>query len=170
MSRLPIFLLCSIAALAQDTGKPSGARPHPSPHRTEAILNNPQFDADVAGALLSRVGEGLTALSSRTVLSVFDRGPHPDHDPDHEQVYVRVKEQTIAWFDASREIRIHYVLQDWSVENGEATIKAKFEIEQYPASSDQAPTRRNGILQLRAQRTKAGWRIVGYDPEDFFLP
>jgi hypothetical protein len=164
--QLLVCLLCSIAVLAQDTGKPAGTPPRPSQRRADAILNNPEFDADVAGALLSRIGEGLTALSSRTVLSVFDRG----HDPDHEQVYMRVKEQTIAWFDASREIRVHYVLQDWSVENGEAIVKAKFEIEQYPASSDGEPSKRNGILQLHAQRTKAGWRIVAYDPEGFFLP
>ncbi len=162
MRIIPLLLLGALASSAQTPSTATSPRPAHVQKKVAAVLQAENFNRESAAAVVDQIAEGMRALSARTVLSVFDRG--------QEDLFTQVKEQSSLWFERSREIRIHYTLQEWSAQNGSAQVSARFQVEQYSASEEQEPVRRDTVLRLELHKTKSGWRVTQYSPQDFFLP
>jgi hypothetical protein len=161
--RLLLLFICVVAA-ASFAQQPSAPGPSPAPKsKNEAqVLQQQEFSSAVADALVGRIGEGLAGHNRKTLLSAFDK--------DNFQDYTAMKEQVNALMDAYRSFRVHYHVDSFAPNpDGTATIHSSFQLEQAPSTEYGLPIRRDANLTLIASRTKGGWRVIGYTPENFFI-
>jgi hypothetical protein len=159
-----LFLICILAtaALAQQQSSAPGPSPAPKSKNDAQVLQQQDFSSAVADALVGRIGEGLAGHDRKTLLSAFDK--------DDFQDYTAMKEQINAVMEAYRSFRLHYHVDSFAPNpDGSATIHSSFQIEQTPATDFGLPIRRDTNLTLTASRTKAGWRVIGYTPANFFI-
>lgn len=159
-----LFLVCILAtaALAQQQTSAPGPSPAPKNKNDAQVLQQHDFSSAVADALVGRIGEGLAGHNRKTLLSAFDK--------DNFQDYTAMKEQVNALMDAYSSFRVHYHVDSFAPNpDGTATIHSSFQLEQAPSTEYGLPVRRDANLTLIASRTKGGWRVIGYTPENFFI-
>jgi hypothetical protein len=158
---LLLAFILTTAALVQQQSAP-GPSPAPKNKNDAQILQQQDFSSAVADVLVGRIGEGLAGHDRKTLLSAFDKNDSQD--------YTAMKEQINAVMEAYRSFRLHYHVDSFAPNpDGTATIHSSFQIEQTPATDFGLPIRRDANLTLIASPTKAGWRVIGYTPANFFI-
>ena len=186
---LTVGLLISLAslALAQSSGTqnapdnssqnpPGSGTQNPPPDNSsqnkkkkkkdssQDVLNSEVFSDAVARSVLNDIRDGLEGHIPRLMESAFDA--------DKMEGYLLFEDQVEAMFQRYSEFRVHFTLQQNSVEGSKGVILVNIELEEVPNSTgnntNPQPIRRNGQMRFELERGKKGWKIVDFSPRNFF--
>lgn len=116
------------------------------------------FDERAAGKVLGTIRDGLESRSQRRLLSVFDDGKMDG--------FLTFEDQIEAFFSRYESCRVTVRIIQTSEENNRGVILAELQLE--TESRDGTFSRRQGQLRFELERSATGWKIVDFNPRDFF--
>jgi hypothetical protein len=117
------------------------------------------FDERAAAAVLGTLRAGLEGHSPRRLLSAFDA--------EKMDGFRTFQDQIDAYFTRYETIRVTLRILQISEENGRGSVLAEFQLEnELPGGGP--VSRRQGQLRFVMERGPKGWKIVEFDPRDFF--
>jgi hypothetical protein len=122
-------------------------------------LRESVFSIGVANSVLNDVREGLEGHSQRRMLSAFD--------PDRLPGYSSFEDQVQALFYKYDSFRVHYRIDQSTIEDSKGVVLVDFDVEQIPRGAG-APVHRSGTLRFEMERGRKGWKIVDFSPRGFF--
>ncbi len=149
---LTTVLQCGLLAQSQQPPAPGPLQPPAD----EKLDLSDQVIRDVFKPLQ----RGMASHNPYQVLAIFDQQGTPD--------YAQLRDQLRAFFDQYDAIRFRYqLLQVTSDKNGGSAV-AEIEMEATPVEPSQVTLRRETQMRFRLTLGRKGWRLVGFDPADFF--
>ncbi len=143
LTLVPVLLLAFIFSLAAQ-------------QKTE---NAPVFDERAAASVLGTIRDGLEGHSQRRLLSAFDR--------DKMDGFLTFEDQIDAYFTDYQSFRVSMRIVQTSEENHRGIILADFQIENTPRGGGPVSTRQ-AQLRFELERGPKGWKIVDFNPRNFF--
>jgi hypothetical protein len=124
-----------------------------------AVPQTNVFDERAAAAVLDTIRNGLEGHSQRRLLSAFDR--------DKMDGYLTFQDQIDAYFTDYLSFRVTLHIIQTSQENQRGIILADFQLENEPRGGGPI-SRRQGQLRFELERGPKGWKIVDFNPREFF--
>jgi hypothetical protein len=118
-----------------------------------------QFSSRDVERLMTSVADGLIAQNARKMLSAFDP-QMPGFADFRERIEIMLRE-----YDS---FRVNYKVQDATSENDRGIALVDFQMEAVPRNDMSAPVRKGAQLRLECSRTPKGWKIVSFEPPNFF--
>jgi hypothetical protein len=116
------------------------------------------FDERAAAQVLGTIRNGLESHSQRRLLSAFDA--------DKMDGFLTFEDQIEAYFGRYEGFRVVIRIIQTSEENHRGVILAEFQLEN--ESRGGYISRREGQLRFELERVPRGWKIVDFNPRDFF--
>jgi len=160
---ISVILFAIILPLtAQTEGPQNAALPAASPAtrlKPQSAENLPVFDERAAAAVLGTIRDGLEGHSARRLLSAFDA--------DKMDGYRSFQDQIDAYFATNESIRVTLRILQTSQDGDRGFILAAFQLENNPRNGEQL-SRREAQLRFVLERGPKGWKIVDFDPREFF--
>jgi ketosteroid isomerase-like protein len=162
---LPLILFALILPLAaQQADVPQSAPPPATPQpqtksEKQSAEELPVFDERAAAVVLGTIRDGLESHSAHRLLSAFDA--------DKMDGYRTFQDQIDAYFAANEGIRVTLRILQTSQEGDRGYILAAFQLENNPRNGEQL-SRREAQLRFVLERGPKGWKIVDFDPREFF--
>jgi hypothetical protein len=144
------------SATPQSTGPEQKTKNH---KKENAAADLAVFDERAAAAVLGTIRGGLESHSQRRLLSAFDA--------EKMGGFRTFQDQIDAYFTRYESIRVVLRIVQTSEENGRGVILADFQLENEPPDGG-AISRRQGQLRFELERGPKGWKIVDFDPREFF--
>lgn len=117
-----------------------------------------EFDERAAAKVLGTIRDGLESRSQRRLLSAFDASKMDG--------FLTFKDQIDAFFNRYQSFRVNIRIIQTSEENNRGVILAEFQLEN--ESREGYFSRRQGQLRFELERGAKGWKIVDFNPRDFF--
>jgi hypothetical protein len=152
-----IFFVFLLPLAAQQT-----ASPEQNSRKPMNVAGDPDlavFDERAAAAVLGTIRFGLEGHSPRRLLSAFDA--------EKMDGFRTFQDQIDAYFTHYETIRVSLRILQTSEENGRGFVLAEFQLEnELPGGGP--VSRRQGQLRFVMERGPKGWKIVDFDPRDFF--
>ncbi len=118
------------------------------------------FSSHTVEGLMTAVADGLIAQNARKMLSAFDP-QMPGFVDFRESIEIMLRE-----YDS---FRVNYKVQDATTENDRGIALVDFQMEAVPRNDMSAPVRKGAQLRLECTRTPKGWKIVSFEPANFFF-
>jgi hypothetical protein len=94
------------------------------------------------------------------VLLIFDQQGTPN--------FAQVRDQLRAFFDQYDAIRFRYQLLQVTSDKNRGSAVAEIEMEATPTEPSQVTLRRETQMRFRMNLGPKGWKLVGFEPADFF--
>lgn len=116
------------------------------------------FDERAAAKVLGTIRDGLESRSQRRLLSAFDAGKMDG--------FLTFEDQIDAFFNRYQSFRVTIRIIQTSEEKNRGVILAEFQLEN--ESRGGYVSRRQGQLRFELERGTKGWKIVDFNPRDFF--
>ena len=135
------------------------AVPQTKDNKKQNAADSAVFDERAAAAVLDTIRNGLEGHSQRRLLSAFDR--------DKMDGYLTFQDQIDAYFTDYQSIRVTLRIIQTSQENNRGVILADFQLENEPRGGGPI-SRRQGQLRFELERGPKGWKIVDFNPREFF--
>jgi ketosteroid isomerase-like protein len=155
-----ILFALTLPLAAQQEKTPPPATPQPlTKVEKQAAEEFPVFDERAAAVVLGTIRDGLEGHSAHRLLSAFDA-----HKMDG---YGSFQDQIDAYFAANESIRVTLRILETSQEGDRGFILAAFQLENNPRDGEQL-SRREAQLRFVLERGPQGWKIVDFDPREFF--
>ncbi|MGC2208941.1 MAG: hypothetical protein WA532_02420 [Candidatus Korobacteraceae bacterium] len=165
---LPLISLILFALIlplaAQQADVPQSAPPPATPQpqtksEKQSAEELPVFDERAAAVVLGTIRDGLESHSAHRLLSAFDA--------DKMDGYRTFQDQIDAYFAANEGIRVTLRILQTSQEGDRGFILADFQLENNPRDGEQL-SRREAQLRFVLERGPKGWKIIDFDPREFF--
>ncbi len=158
MSLIVFALILPLAA--QQEAAPPPATPQPQTKvEKQSAEELPVFDERAAAVVLGTIRDGLESHSAHHLLSAFDA--------DKMDGYRTFQDQIDAYFAANEGIRVTLRILQTSQEGDRGFILADLQLENNPRDGEQL-SRREAQLRFVLERGPKGWKIVDFDPREFF--
>jgi hypothetical protein len=157
-----ILLATVLSAAAQapsaDSSQADASAKTNSPNQKAAPEDAAGFDERAAAKVLGTIRDGLESRSQHRLLSAFDAGKMDG--------FLTFEDQIDAFFNRYESFRVTVRIIQTSEENNRGVILAEFQLES--ESRDGSFSRRQGQLRFELERGAKGWKIVDFNPRDFF--
>ena len=178
---VPPFLLLAwgVAPAAQSSASGSGRNPNDSsgqqPPQDQAKdkgrknkkdkgsqddLNAEVFSTAVANIVLNDLRDGLEGHTQRLILSAFD--------PDKMDGYLQFEDQIQAFFNRYESFRVYFRIVQSATEGPKGVVLVDIQLEEIPRGATSPPVRKNGQMRFELERGRKGWKIVDFNPRNFF--
>jgi hypothetical protein len=144
------------AAQASDSAKKDGQAQTKDQAAPEDATG---FDERAAAKVLGTIRDGLESRSQRHLLSVFDAGKMDG--------FLTFEDQIDAYFSRYESFRVTFRIIQTSEENNRGVILAEFQLENEPRGGGNISLRQ-GQLRFELERSAKGWKIVDFNPREFF--
>jgi hypothetical protein len=163
ISAILFALILPLAAQHADTPQPS-APPTAIPQQQsksekQSAEDLPVFDERAAAVVLGTIRDGLEGHSAHRLLSAFDA--------EKMDGYRSFQDQIDAYFASYESFRVTLRILQTSQDGDRGVILAAFQLENNPRNGEQL-SRREGQLRFVLERGPQGWKIVDFDPREFF--
>jgi len=183
---LPFFLLVTweVTLAAQNPGSSSGSSQSPNDTSgqqqqppadqskekkkkkdkkdkgSQDVLNTEVFSAAVANKVLNDLRDGLEGHTQRLMLSAFDA--------DKMDGYLEFEDQIEAFFNKYTSFNVYFRIVQSAAEGPKGIVLVDIQLEEIPRGATSPPIRKNGQLRFELERGKKGWKIVDFNPRNFF--
>jgi hypothetical protein len=155
---LAFVLPVAAQAPSGDSAQANGDAKTNSQNQKAAPEDATGFDERAAAKVLGTIRDGLESRSQRRLLSVFDAGKMDG--------FLTFEDQIDAFFNRYESFRVTIRIIQTSEENNRGVILAEFQLEN--ESRGGYVSRRQGQLRFELERGVKGWKIVDFNPRDFF--
>ena len=153
---LAVALLLPIAG----AGQQSSDRQNPDVVQDSAAPQPLDLSDEVVRDVFMPLQSSLNTSNRDHLLAVFDRDDMPD--------YAQLRDQFTALLAHYDSIMFRYRLLQVTEQQGHATAVIEADMEATPSSTATTPVRRSQQMRFTLKRTAKGWRILGFQPLDFF--
>jgi len=173
---LPFLLLLAWAvAPAQSSGSSqtpndsSGQQQQPDQSKDEKkrkdkgsqdVVNTEVFSTAVANNVLNDLRNGLEGHSQRLMLSAFNA--------DKMDGYLEFEDQIEAFFNKYSTFSVYFRIAQSATEGPKGIVLVEVQLEEIPRGATSPPIRKNGQIRFELERGKKGWKIVDFNPRNFF--
>jgi hypothetical protein len=121
-----------------------------------------EFSDRVVTNIMREIQDGLEGHVQRILTSTFD-----DNQMDG---YLQLEDQIEQFFNKYDAIRIHYRIIQNSVEGPKGIALVELQMEAAPRDGRGPSLRRDEQFRFELERGKKGWKIVDFQPRNFFNP
>jgi hypothetical protein len=156
---ISLILFALILPLAAQQDAPQAAAPEKTQSKPQSAEDLAVFDERAAAAVLGTIRDGLESHSAHRLLSAFDAAKMDG--------YRTFQDQIDAYFASNESIRVTLRILQTSQDGDRGFILAAFQLENNPRNGEQL-FRREGQLRFVLERGPKGWKIVDFDPREFF--
>ena len=133
----------------------------PEPARPDAASQQPlDLTEQVIHDVLEPLQAGMTGHSLRQVLATLDRDDMPG--------YAQVRDQLAAFFRQYDAVRFRYKVLQVTADKDHGFAMAEVDLEAQSVDSNQVPAQRSTQMRFQIKLGPKGWKIVGFQPSDFF--
>ena len=183
---LPFLLLVAwgVAPAAQNSGSSSGSPQNPNDSSgqqqqpppdqskenkkkkdkkdkgSQDVLNTEVFSTAVANSVLNDLRDGLEGHTQRLMLSAFDA--------DKMDGYLQFEDQIEAFFNRYTSFSVYFRIAQSATEGPKGIVLVDIQLEEIPRGNTSPPVRKNGQIRFELERGKKGWKIVDFNPRNFF--
>jgi hypothetical protein len=179
VSLVGLFLACP--AWTQDSSAPKGQNPSDSSAQQQPSngskdkkkkkkdkkdkasqddLNTEVFSTAVANNVLNDIRDGLEGHTQRLMLSAFDA--------DKMDGYLEFEDQIQSFFNRYDSFRVYFRVVQSASEGPKGVVLVDFQLEEIPRSGTGTPGRKSGQIRFELERGRKGWKIVDFNPRNFF--
>lgn len=120
------------------------------------------FSDSVMNSLLHNLQKGTQGHSDRRVLAGFD--------PERMDGYLGVEADIQQLFQQYDAFSLHYRILQTSIEGTHGVALVEMQMEATPRQEGTTPLRRTRQIRFEVASGKRGWKIVDFQPRDFFTP
>jgi hypothetical protein len=138
-------------AAAPDTTTPSDNSPS-----DEKLTLGDQVVQDV----LEPLRTGVETQNIKQILSVFDK-----HD---FSAYGELEQQLRAFYRQYQMVNFRYQLLQAAIDKDHASATAEIDMDAMPYDGAEIPARRSAQMRFQLKRAGTGWKIVSFNPSNFF--
>lgn len=125
-------------------------------------LSTEEFSDRVANNVMKDLKDGLEGHMQRLLISSFD-----ENEMDG---YLQLQDQIENFFNKYEAIRIHYrIIQNTVEAPNKAVVLVDMQMEATPAQNHGSSLRRDEQIRFELERGKKGWKIIDFQPRDFFM-
>jgi hypothetical protein len=171
----PLLLVTGgIAPAAQSSGSaqnPNGSSGQQQPKQStdkkekekkgsQDVLNTEVFSTAVANSVLNDLRDGLEGHTPRQMLSAFDA--------DKMDGYLEFKDQIQAFFNQYESFRVYFRIVQSATEGAKGIVLVDIQLEEIPRGAISPPVRKSGQIRFELERGRKGWKIVDFNPRNFF--
>jgi len=118
------------------------------------------FSTAVVSNLLNQVRDGLEGHSARRMLSAFDA--------DKMDGYRQFSDQIQAFFNRYESFRVYFRIAESDNQGPKGVALVDIQLEEIPRGAASPPLRKNAQMRFELERGRKGWKIVAFNPRDFF--
>jgi hypothetical protein len=131
------------------------------PARPDASSQQPlDLTEQVIHDVLEPLQAGMTGHSLRQVLATLDREDMPG--------YAQVRDQLAAFFRQYEAVRFRYKVLQVTADKDHGFAMAEVDLEAQSVDRNQVPAQRSTQMRFQIKLGPKGWKIVGFQPSDFF--
>lgn len=124
------------------------------------VYNTEVFSTAVANNVLNDLRDGLEGHTPRLMLSAFDA--------DKMDGYLEFEDQIEAFFNRYQAFSVYFRIAQSSTEGPKGIVLVDIQLEEIPRGATAPPQRKNGQIRFELERGKKGWKIVDFNPRNFF--
>ncbi len=178
---IPVFLLLiwGVAAGAQSSSASSGSSQNSNDSSGQQQQQQPDqskdkksknhkgsqdvsevFSTAVADNVLNKLRNGLEAHNRRLMLSAFDA--------DQMDGYLEFEDQIEAFFNRYETFTVYFRIVQTSTDGPKRLALVDIQLEEIPRGAISPPIRKNEQIRFELERGKKGWKIVDFNPRNFF--
>ncbi len=173
---IPVFLILiwGVAAGAQSSSSSSGSQSpndssgqQPEQSKDKKSKNHKEsqdvsevFSTAVADNVLNKLRNGLEAHNRRLLLSAFDA--------DKMDGYLEFEDQIEAFFNSYETFTVYFRIVQTSTDGPKGLALVDIQLEEIPRGATSPPIRKDGQIRFELERGKKGWKIVDFNPRNFF--
>lgn len=182
---VPFLLLVAwgVASAAQNSGSSSGSPQNPNDSSgqqqqqqpppdqskkkkdkkdkgSQDVVNTEVFSTAVANSVLNDLRDGLEGHTQRLMLSAFDA--------DKMDGYLQFEDQIEAFFNKYTSFNVYFRIAQSATEGPKGIVLVDIQLEEIPRGNASPPIRKNGQMRFELERGKKGWKIVDFNPRNFF--
>lgn len=118
------------------------------------------FSTAVANNVLNDLRDGLEGHTPRLLLSTFDA--------DKMDGYLEFEDQIQAFFNRYESFRVYFRIAQSATEGPKGVVLVDIQLEEIPRGATSPPVRKNGQVRFELERGRKGWKIVDFNPRNFF--
>jgi hypothetical protein len=127
---------------------------------SQDVVNTEVFSTAVANSVLNDLRDGLEGHTQRLMLSAFDS--------DKMDGYLQFEDQIEAFFNKYTSFNVYFRIAQSATEGPKGIVLVDIQLEEIPRGSAAPPIRKNGQMRFELERGKKGWKIVDFNPRNFF--
>lgn len=127
---------------------------------SQDVVNTEVFSTAVANNVLNDLRDGLEGHTQRLMLSAFDA--------DKMDGYLQFEDQIEAFFNKYSTFTVYFRIAQTATDGPKGIALVDVQLEEIPRGSASPPVRKNGQLRFELERGKKGWKIVDFNPRNFF--
>jgi hypothetical protein len=124
------------------------------------VFDTEVFSTAVANNVLNDLRDGLEGHTRRLMLSTFDA--------DKMDGYLEFEDQIEAFFNRYEAFSVYFRIVQTSTDGPKGLALVDIQLEEIPRGATSAPVRKNGQIRFELERGKKGWKIVDFNPRNFF--
>ncbi len=127
---------------------------------SQDVVNTEVFSTAVANSVLNDLRDGLEGHTQRLMLSAFDA--------DKMDGYLQFEDQIEAFFNKYTSFTVYFRIAQSATEGPKGIVLVDIQLEEIPRGATSPPIRKNGQIRFELERGKKGWKIVDFNPRNFF--
>lgn len=127
---------------------------------SQDVFNTEVFSTAVANNVLNDLRDGLEGHTRRLMLSAFDA--------DKMDGYLEFEDQIEAFFNKYEAFTVYFRIVQTSTDGPKGLALVDIQLEEIPRGATSPPIRKNGQIRFELERGKKGWKIVDFNPRNFF--
>ena len=127
---------------------------------SQDVVNTEVFSTAVANSVLNDLRDGLEGHTQRLMLSAFDA--------DKMDGYLQFEDQIEAFFNKYSTFTVYFRIAQSATDGPKGIVLVDVQLEEIPRGSASPPVRKNGQIRFELERGKKGWKIVDFNPRNFF--
>jgi len=127
---------------------------------SQDVVNTEVFSTAVANSVLNDLRDGLEGHTQRLMLSAFDA--------DKMDGYLQFEDQIEAFFNKYTSFNVYFRIAQSSTDGPKGIVLVDIQLEEIPRGNASPPIRKNGQMRFELERGKKGWKIVDFNPRNFF--
>ncbi len=135
--------------------------PATEPDRQDADNQSaPDLTEQVVRDVLQPLQAGMQGRSLRQVLATFDQ--------QNMVGYAELRDQITGFFRHYEDVRFRYQVLQVSADKDRGSAVAEIDMEAQALGGGQVPVQRSTQMRFQIKLEPKGWKITGFQPNDFF--
>jgi hypothetical protein len=82
--------------------------------------------------------------------------------------YLQFEDQIEAFFNKYTSFTVYFRIAQSATEGPKGIVLVDIQLEEIPRGAGSPPIRKNGQMRFELERGKKGWKIVDFNPRNFF--
>jgi hypothetical protein len=144
----------------QDQSKDEKKRKDKKDKGSQDVLYTEVFSTAVANSVMNDLRDGLEGHTQRLMLSAFDA--------DKMDGYLRFENEIEAFFNRYESFRVYFRIVQSATEGPKGIVLVDIQLEEIPRGATAPPIRKSGQIRFELERGRKGWKIVDFNPRNFF--